>query len=598
MEDFFTMIKEKVGVIIAKSRKYFLLGALVVSAVLMLVTMLVPYISYGTVTGEEETIVPIKMFSLLFDVKNWEHYTAYIGLAIFLAGIVMLGVALLFLGKGVLSFFYDENRLAKYARKTVLLSVAMTCVYYLSSIIICSLMRIFDVTQGIHAVHSGALFILALVFYVIYMVAATFLNKENAPKTEKDEELGSVKQQWIRKGIFLALAAASVVVVICLYFVAFCQYKAVASRKYVNLYPIQILYFLRQGGTLSNNMICSAMATFVGITIAIVIVLKYFAGCVTKIFSDEKLLVEASKKTIIFATVFTAIYFIGGIIASSVFYMTGAAVFVASNFIPLIITACLLVAHAIMLGIYRKLYLVKKEEKEQVDVKKEKRRKKRKVLYRARIELFVCAMLITAFSVVALLTNILTISFGEQVLPEFLDIKLPNIKLIGYDLIKNYLILDKGAQTIAFIIIALLSLIAVSFFFTLISFLSRSNVFYKVALTAVTVCTIATFLVGMFGKYYEVVQALDEGILKGYVSSYFKDEEWLNEMLAWGLEYKVESDALYYSLGSAVVITYLLFRNPYTKGITVEREYALMEESEVPQTIEGEISLKDCRKNY
>ena len=135
----------------------------------------------------------------------------------------------------------------------------------------------------------------------------------------------------------------------------------------------------------------------------------------------------------------------------------------------------------------------------------------------------------------------------------------------------------------------LLALVGAFFFFVLMAFLSRSNTFYKLALAAVAICTVVTFLVGMFGKYYQVVQKLNEGML----SEKIKQVIGSTQAIDLGLDYQVTSKSLYYSLGSLATIIYLLFRNPYTKGITMEREFARLQERENPHTITGDISLKE-----
>lgn len=580
-----------------KIRKYFLLGASIVCGFLMLIVLLVPYLEYGLGDGELLTFTPIGVFYLLSKTVAWQYGIAYVGIAVFIIGIAMTGIALIFLGKGILAFFYDENKLAKNAKTVIRLSVILTCVYYLSSVILCAVFRATKSIPEMYSAHGSAPFIFTLIINIFYTLAVAFLNKVKEPKAELGEEFGTVKQQWIRKGIFLGLSLLGVIVLCCIYGVAFCLYKNPITGGYEKLRPNDVLPFVREGSVLSNNMTYSALATYVFTTIAVVIAVMLFAKCIIHLFSDEKTLVAAAKKSIVFSTVFTGLYFIGGVIVSSIFYMTGAKVLSAINFVPFLIMAMALIGYAVMLGLYHKLYLVKEDRKEVDTAVIEKKRKKRKNLYKARLELFICTVVIVALSITALLTNILTVTFEELHIPEISAVQMPTIKLIGFHLVKNYMFIDSGSQTLAFIIILLLTLIIAVFFFTLISFVSRSNVFYKISLGTIAVCTVSTFLVGMFGKYYQIVQVINEGIIKGYISSYFK-EDWLDKALELGLNYTVSSHSLYYSLGSFAVIAYLLFRNPYTKGITLEREFALREENELPQTIQGEISLKDVPEEF
>lgn len=570
---------------LAKIRKYFFLAIAIIATFLTAITLIIPYFEYELIQDEPQKLIPMVGLSLLQDAEALRDGVAYIGMGVFIGVISMIGVILLFLGKGVLSFFYNEQKLAANTKIIAVLSTVLTGVYFLSSVILCAILR--AGTGVVYLTNNSWPFILMLIVDVIYSIAAAFLNKENVETKEQEEiEEGSKKKTWIRRGIFLGLSALSLIILLCLYGTAFMQYGWYESYNTVS--PNIILYFLRREESFPNNVLYSSLVAFVLITIAVTVALMMLAKCIVKFFSDEQGLVKLTKKAIVFASIFTGFYFIGSIILCSVFYLTGARVFSSSaSFIPFFIMLIIDVVYATMLGIHHKRYLDKQVEREENSEKKKKHGQNKRIMYKARFELFICSVIIVVLSVVALLSNIMTVTFDP-----IGSLTLDPIKLSGYELVTNYLTIDQGGQILAFIIIALLSLISAAFIFTVISFLSRSNTFYKLTLVAVAVCTIATFLVGMFGKYYQVVQTLNESMLSGYILDQLGGVNIFEELgVEWG--YKVTSASLYYSLGSLAVIAYLLIRNPYTKGIAMEKEFALLQESKTPQTIKGEVSLTD-----
>lgn len=581
MENFFQKLSAEQ---FAKIRKYFFLAIAIIATLLTAVTLVAPYVEYELVLGQTEKLIPAKGLMLFQDEAAIRDGFAYVGVAVFIVAMVMTGIAVLLLGKGVLSFFYNEQKLAKTAKTITILSTVWAGVYYLSGIIFCGIVR----AEGgvVYPASNSAPFILMLIVDVLFSLAVAFLNKERAEETEDEEESEeeeSLKVIWIRKGIFLGFAALSFILILCLFRTTFFQYNYIDTYK--NLKPNEILWMLRRRDPLSNHAMYTALGTFTAIVIAVVVSLMMLTRCIIRVFSDEQGLVKMTKKAIVFSSIFTGSFLLASIIICSVFFLTGTEVYSApTNAIPFVVMLIVDVGYASMLGIYHKRYLDKQVEEVENPENKKNYKNKKGILYKARIELFVCATIIVALAVVSLLTNILTVHFDP--IGSFV---IPSVKLSGFELVKNYLTIDKGGQTLAFIIIALLLLIAALFIFMSISFLSRSNTFYKLTLATIAVCAVATFLVGMFGKYYQIVQSLNAGMLKQYILDLigdFGDFEL-------GLEYRVKSASLYYSLGAVVIIAYLLLRNPYTKGITMEKEFALLEESKNPQTIKGEISLTD-----
>ena len=593
MKNFFKTLNEEK---LAKICKYFFLSIALICTVLIAVELVVPFIEYEFIVGERRSLIPITAWALLQDADAVADGVAFLGVGVFTAVIVMVGVALLFFGKGVLSFFYSEKKLAKCAKTLVVLSVILTGVYYLGGIVTIAICRTGE--SGLYATPNGAPFVLSLIVSTLYSVAKAFLEKvnkgrsEEAKETEEEGEETSPKTtnwkaEWLRKGIFLALSLFSVIMLLVLLGLPFNYYKSIALTEYVTVCAKEIIAALREATYLPNNALYVGLSLVGMIIPAIPISLIFFAKSIVNCFTNEEKMIASVKASIVFSSIITGLYFVASIIVNAIFYMQSYDVVSANNIVPFILMLVADVAYAVMLGVYHKLYLDNKEEKEKDPEKKEKSRKRRGKLYRARLELFICTIIIIGLSIASLLTNIVTVTFEE-----IFTIQIPSIELSGLDLLRNYLTIDAGAQTLTFIIMLLLSLAGAAFFLTLISFVSKSNTFYRLSLVALCICTISTFLVGMFGQYYQVVQKLNEGMLSEHLSTKVLETlEAFNLDLA--LNYTVASSSFYFFIGAFVVIAYLLIRNPYTKGINIEKELALQQASENPHTIQGEISLKE-----
>lgn len=398
-------------------------------------------------------------------------------------------------------------------------------------------------------------------------------------------QLDEKKLKKIRKYVFLGIALISAFMTALLLFVPFCLYvideNAVLFSKLV---PIKAFSLLKDELSVLDGVAYAALGLFIAITVCIAIVIAILIKAIRHTFNDETKLIKTTKSLVIFSSILTGVYYFGGMIACVIIRGQGGKVLVAANLYPFIIMISVAVVYAILAGV-----LFKKKEKSLEEKAKEDKRQKmikdRVAVYKARIELFIATLIIVALAVLAMLSNIVTITYVDAL--EYMD----PVNISGIELIKDYLELDEGGQLVAFILFFALVLVATIWFLSLVAFLSRSNLFYKVSLAVISISVVVTFLVGMFGKYYQVVQKLNEGMLSKYI------EELIGFTGEININYQIESSSLYYFIGSIAVITVLLLRNPYTRGIALEKEIALRRESENPHTIKGEVSLTDVPDN-
>ena len=391
----------------------------------------------------------------------------------------------------------------------------------------------------------------------------------------------------IRKYLFLAESIVCTFLIFLLLFVPYCLYQVdkVSSNFYDTLLPIHVFSLFKSEEYVIDGIAYIALGLFIAVFLFIGLGALFMVKSTLGFFNDEEKLAKNTKALLILASVVTGLYFLSSIIVCAIVRANGGRMRVAGNFYPFIIVLLVDILYAVAAGLFRHYNSEKSIEESKEEERKQKLRNERLEIYKARAELFIFTIIIVVLALVATLSNIVTITYknvGDALDP---------IKLSGAELLRESLDLDEGGQLVAYIIMFMLVLIGTAFFLSLVSFVSRSDTFYKITLTTLAVSVVATFLVGMFGKYYQVVQKLNEGMLKEYI-------ETLLSMTGLGkVDYEIKSASLYYFFASVILIGVLLVRNPYTRGITAERELALRRANENPHTIKGEVSLTDVPDN-
>ena len=286
-----------------------------------------------------------------------------------------------------------------------------------------------------------------------------------------------------------------------------------------------------------------------------------------------------TKFQLLFSSLITIFYFLGGIIVCAIALYQGFTFRMVSNFFPAAVLLILDLAYAIILGFLDK-QSVDNQETEQT-AKKQKVYEERKEIFKARTELFIFTSFLFALALFAMLSNIITATATSNTLTE----KVTTVNISGLDLLRTVSSEKNTELTVGFILLMLLVLLSTTFFLSLISFLSRSQLFYKITVASISASMISLFLVGMFGKYYQMVQNLNSELFASLSNFDFT------------VDFTVKSSSLYYFFIAVVVMAVLLVRNPYTKGITIERELTLRKQSENPHTVKGEIALTDIPDN-
>ncbi len=393
------------------------------------------------------------------------------------------------------------------------------------------------------------------------------------------------QQKKIEKYFLIAVTALSALMVALLLFVPFCLYEDSGFNRPTTkrLLPIQAFSLLDDITHRSTGVAYLDLGVFIFLAVCLLIAAVMVIRSVVAFLSDGAKALNTTKHLLVFSTVVSAFYFIAGIIVCVITKGEDGILHTAANFYPAVILLIADVAYAILIGLRKKQQSQEWEAGEWEEESKEKIRKDRKEIYKARLELFVFVGFLAVLAIFTLLSNIVTVSYEEETL----------VKLSGWSLLRNSLNVQDGEAIIGFIVFILLILVITTLFLSLVAFLGQSDLFYKISISSVAVSVISLFLVGMFGKYYQMVQKLNEGLLAKLLYEKLSLPLTDVEMLA----YKIKSASLYYFFVSVAAIAVLLLRNPYTKGIAIERELALQRQSEKPHTIKGDVALTDIPDN-
>lgn len=351
--------------------------------------------------------------------------------------------------------------------------------------------------------------------------------------TPNNKNSATVEKEKIRKYIMLALSVFSVFMVLVLFFVPFC-----ATEFDDSVTPISTL------GLAFSSL--SAPIAFVILFVLFGYSIFSFAGTQRSYSASESEYVRRTQRLIWFNTAVSGAYFLSGIIFTMIMNMLGKSYTTkAGSLICLFLSLITAVAFAVASrGIAVK-------DKERIT----------KTPFPLRIEFFVYSVITAALTVAACLTDIIVVYLTKPSYSEAL-------KLNGLDILNSYNGAAAGFQLIAFLLIAVLTITGILLVASLISLISGSKMFFRVTLAQIFCSGISSLLIGLFGKYYEIVQKLNEDTILTWINN-------ITDLFGVDLEYKVKSSSFIWFAAVALVIAIVLIRKPYTKGTLREAVIAV-----------------------
>ena len=291
-------------------------------------------------------------------------------------------------------------------------------------------------------------------------------------------------------------------------------------------------------------------------------------------------------KIILFVlSAYTMFLFLGSLILGAVNQGMGGSIRSVSNIWPMCLAIGIDCVYAFLRGFVEDQRFLK--GKTDPSLAAEVRRLKY-VSKASRLEMFIFSLVISGITLVALLVDILTVKVTLVGTMEYTI-----VRVTGWSYIGSYSVLPAGGQLIAFLLFVMVLAISMLILLNIVSFFSRSKWFYKFSLASVACGTLFTLFVGTFGKYYEIVQKMNELSMLYLVRTHLGMDIDLEQIFS----YKISSMSFWFFVGLVVVVGALVARHPFTRGNAAEKILERYEHDSTYQNICGEVAITDINVN-
>lgn len=373
----------------------------------------------------------------------------------------------------------------------------------------------------------GAVGLTVVIFHLLVSVAGMISAVIYGLKYTEKKSSDGHHYDGKRRSLALVLAGFSMLLSLSLFYVPFATF--VINDEVYSLVPLGVL-------SAEYNRIPN-MVVFALIFICAAIGIALFLKCFENYASSDSLFVGKVRTSIAFNTLVTGGYFVAGVIWSSLGNSRGGQ-YTTSSYWPFLLSTGLLIAFAFLAR--------------SVDQSSPKDLN-RKIMIN-QIEFFLYGLAITVMTVISALSDILQVTITK---PE----NIAAIKLNGYRVIMTHNRLESGFQLMAFLLIAILTVMAALFIASLVSMIGKSKLFYKITLAEVLAGSVFSLLIGLFGKYYEIAQKINQNVMLSTIKSMLDVDLSTVEF-----QYKVQSQSFYWFIVVMVIVAVVLIRKPYTKG--------------------------------
>ncbi|MBQ8399892.1 MAG: AAA family ATPase [Clostridia bacterium] len=299
------------------------------------------------------------------------------------------------------------------------------------------------------------------------------------------------------------------------------------------LVPIDVVDF-------GSGMLLTLVA-FLPVCVFSAVALGVFLSSIRSYFKKDTSYVTKTQRCITVSAVFTGLYYLAGMVICTILNNKSGSYSSEDSSVLFIWSVVIAILYAFVVGSVA-------EEKRSV--------KSIKTAKGARIEMLIYTLLGAVFTLVACLTDILKVKFIE---PASYDA----VTLNGYKLLTTYEEAQSGFQVLAFVLMVVVMIVSAFAVFTLISFISKSKLFFKFAQASLFFSGLATLLIGLFGKYYEIVQRINENLIVSWLSQ-------SADLSGLKIVYKISSPSVIWFGIVVALIAFTVFRKPYTKGTLSE----------------------------
>ena len=381
---------------------------------------------------------------------------------------------------------------------------------------------ILAVNEAFNVSNSTVLMIFSAVAVLIGMVfsfAFSITEHDAGRKTGLKSPSSKLKKE------LAVLSGISSFLVLSLLYVPFCSYSVGRSDENV----------VAMGVFSSGEDTVTSLILFVLLFVFIVIDVIMLLNSIRRYSGEEAVFSRKASNLVYINTAVTGAYFLAGVLVCSVNNSEGKD-YTTYSYIPFLIS----VAIALICAYCTRNILNTKEKPQE------------KTASSARLEMFIFGILTAAVTVIASLTDIIKVSFREP-------FDHGDIHLNGFNIFMTYNSLESGFQLVAFVLFAILAVTIGLFVASLIAYISRSKLFYKITMAQVVSGVVFSLVIGLFGQYYEIVQRINEDMLRSFIA----DTVGVVEFESY---YKVESQAFYWFIFAMVIVVVMLIRKPYSRG--------------------------------
>lgn len=402
--------------------------------------------------------------------------------------------------------------------------------------------------------------------------------KERSSVDQKESILQKIASpQWCRKRsiVLLAFAILASLPLFLQMFMPLCVYETadVIYTLKINAYFASVNH--------ANSSVASFALLQLGLMLILIFALIAIAFNVIRMLfhlKNEEVLIRRAKRAVIIALVTVVAFALFLVLFAPINTMLGGKSKSAFDPLPLIVTAIIAVLYFLFIGI---INLGKEQQGEKTYLEQKallRRQAQQRTLRFRRLELFIYASLSSVLAVVTVLLPIVTVKFKSDF------VSLPDYTISGWNSLANLSDLaTTGERTIAFFLFALLLAAGVMLFLTVVSFLSRSELFGKIAIATLVMSSAFCLMVALFSQYYGIVQRLNIETIVNLIGQHapFLDAEEISELI----EYKISAFSLYFFFGELLLLAVTFFRRPFTVIMDLERTIAAEDAAMLSQNV-------------
>lgn len=338
-------------------------------------------------------------------------------------------------------------------------------------------------------------------------------------------------------------------------FISFTLYNSAGKAQHYSIAPYHFLNHLQDSALIKNGLSFFSAAILALWLVSLLVFFIFTVVSVIGFFKSEKYLKLGAIGGVVTALSTTALYFWGALLFNFINnIMGGQSSSTFGNIIPFLLTLLIAVVFFVYVGILRDSRHETLEPKQ------------RTTALVSRIELFAYATVIFFLLLGACLSTILKVVVQDG---EAYHIK-------GINFIKDAALLSEGEQTISFLLFFIITIAVVLFILSLLALFSSSKFYFRTTLIAIIFGVTGCFSIGMFGKYYEIVQKINVSSLIAMIESEYGLYFDLST-----ISYKVSSTSFYFFILAFIGVGVLMFRKPYSKGLAIEHALCAQKDAEI-----------------